>query len=132
MKAICTYCSRPKRTDSRELPAVRRYMSPRIDQLHEAAQTEGAVFLILSGKYGLLTAEQPIAWYDHLLAETEVESMVPAFAGDLTRLGITNLDYYSADPARIAQLQPYLKVVQQACQSAGVNFQMIILPGNPD
>lgn len=88
--------------------------------------------MILSGKFGLLTAEQPVPWYDHLLAEGEVEAMVPAFAADLTRLGIANLDYHSADPAQIAQLQPYLNVVQQACHLAGVNFQMIILSGNPD
>ena len=132
MKAICTYCAKPKRTDSRDLPAVRRYLSERIDRLHAQAQSSGHVFFILSGKYGFISAGELIPWYDHLLNADEVAAMAPTMAAVLNRLGITDLTYHTADSAQFPLVKPYLAVVQQACQMANIPLQLVTLPGNPD
>ncbi len=132
MKAICTYCSKPKRTDSGDLPAVRRYLSPRIERLYQSAQKSTAAFLILSGQYGLLTPDHPIPWYDHLLEADEVEQMVPTAAGLLTRLGVTSLEYHTADHENNAAVRPYLALARQAAEMAGIKFTLVILAGKPD
>ena len=80
MKAICTYCAGPKRQGGPQLPAVRRYLSRRIDDLHKLARQRRATFFILSGQYGLLLATDPIPWYDHLLQPDAVKALVPTVA----------------------------------------------------
>ena len=74
MKILCTYCAGRKRPGSRPLPAIRRYLSPRIAVLHREARRRGSAwaFRIVSGRYGLLAPETPLPWYDHLLREDEV------------------------------------------------------------
>ena len=69
---ICTICSRDKDPAKGLLPAIRRYRSERIGRIYEKAKRAGAVFAILSGKFGLLPAEEPIPYYDKLLTEADI------------------------------------------------------------
>lgn len=131
MDLVCTYCSAPKRRDPGPLPAVERYLSPRITGLHETAQREGRMFRILSGHYGLVAPDAPLDWYDHLLQPDEVSAMVPAVAAALTRIAVSRVIYHSANPAQVPAIRPYLEVMQQACNQAGVTLEIIFLPGDP-
>jgi hypothetical protein len=132
MKAICTYCAGPKNTDSRMLPAVRRYISERIDQLYRAAQEQGVSFLILSGEFGMLRPEAAIPWYDHLLQADEVDQLVAQVALVLSEVGVTELQYFTADAEVVIAVAPYLELARRACSEAGVEIEVQVLAGDPD
>ena len=73
--AICTICSREKLEDRGMLPARERYTGSHITRVEELAISTMSPFFILSGVYGLLTPDEPIPHYDHVL--TQVESPDP-------------------------------------------------------
>jgi tagatose-1,6-bisphosphate aldolase len=131
MKFICTYCSGPKDHDQSRLPAVQRYISERISQLHQQAQQQECGFMILSGEYGLLLADELIPWYDHLLAADEVAALVAKVTQRLKKQGVSALSYYTADPQQVVAVAPYIELIKQACISAEVVLTVEILAGDP-
>ena len=130
MKIVVTYCSGPKRKDGGLLPAVDRYLSERIRTLHQQANADE--FRILSGKFGLLAADQPIPLYDHLLSPEEVGGLAQKVATCLTDLQADEVEYHTADPARFPDLVPYREVIETACRVVEINLEVILLSGNPD
>ncbi|MBC8423054.1 hypothetical protein H8E07_02930 [bacterium] len=120
MIAHCTYCSRDKRDDPGELPAIERYLDRRIRDVATRAEAAGELFLILSGEYGLLRADDPIPWYDHLLVADEVADLASIVEDQLRTLGVTELVYYSVDLGVDPLVGPYRRVIAQACDGAGV------------
>jgi len=122
----CTYCSAPKRKDPGLLPASQRYLSARIATLHAAGP-----LAILSGEYGLLKADTPIPWYDHLLKPDEVSAMVPRVTSQLRDWGITTVIFHTADPAQVSAIRPYVAVMKRACVLASVTLHIAILAGDP-
>ena len=132
MKAICTYCAGPKRQGGRLLPAVRRYISPRINDAHKLARKRGAAFFILSGEYGLLRPDDPIPWYDHLLRSDEVKDLVPKVAVTLVKEGIESVEYHTASPDLVPAIVAYFDVLRQACVLSGISLEIVLLVGNPD
>jgi hypothetical protein len=132
MKTVaCTYCAGPKAQDEGLLPAYRRYHSERIQAL-QAAATEQIPLLILSGRYGLIDADTPIPWYDHLLESRELESFAAKVLKQMTALKLSAVVYHTADASRYPQVLPYLQAMQDVCGRAGVDLQIVTLPGNPD
>ncbi len=131
MKAVCTYCAGNKHRGAELLPAVRRYRSDRIGDLHKLARRQGTAFFILSGRFGLITAEQPIPWYDHLLSADEVRGLVPGVAAVLAEAGVTAISFHTADAAVAPQVAPYGEVIRQACLLSGLELEIVILPGDP-
>lgn len=124
----CTYCSAKKRTDPDPLPALERYLDPRIRDLAAMAAAEGSAFLILSGEFGLLRPEDPIPWYDHLLSPEETDAMAARVAGQLGELGAASLVFHTVDPARDPLVLPYLTTIRAACDRADVTLEIVVLP----
>lgn len=122
----CTYCSADKRKTPGSVPAVERYISARIGSLHARGP-----LLILSGEYGLLQPHDLIPWYDHLLVQHEVSAMVPLVVGQLTALGIPSLRFHTADPSCTPAIRPYVALIKQACEAAGVALELQLLKGSP-
>lgn len=129
MDLVITYCCGPKRQDSRLLPAVTRYLSERIAGL---AAEAGPSFRILSGEFALLEADERIPWYDHLLAADEVREMAVTVADQLVEVEAATVTYHTADPAAFPAVQPYLQVMEKACEYAGAKLEVVVLEGNPD
>jgi hypothetical protein len=77
MKYYCTICSKEKRNDKELLPAIERYLSPRIKNIYQRASSEKVKFLIFSGEYGFIHPYSLIPYYDHLLLEEEIEAFLP-------------------------------------------------------
>ena len=132
MKIIVTYCSGPKRKDGGLLPAIDRYLSERIRILHQLATADAAEFRIISGEFGLLSADQPIPWYDHLQSPEEVGELAQNVAAGLTDLQADAVEYHTADPARFPDVAPYHEVIEAACRVVEMNLEVILLSGNPD
>jgi len=115
MRAFCTYCSRHKRTDPGLLPASQRYQSTRIDAVYASARLVGAPFFILSGEFGLLAAEQPIPWYDHLLTSAEAPALAVKLATQLREAALAGLVYFTEPLGETPIVQPYHDALMAAC-----------------
>lgn len=127
MNAYCTYCSACKDPDPRELPAIRRYLSRRITFVRETARTDGVEFLIFSGRFGLLSPEDRIPPYDHLLRQDEVGPMARRLATQLSEAGISELTFFARPLEEDADTGPYRKAMERACVLAGVDLVIRLL-----
>lgn len=122
MPHLCTICCKDKRTNAGLLPAVERYLSARIAWAAAESARRGLPFLILSGKYGLITPQTPIPWYDQKLTPAGVAALVPLITRQLGELGVERILFYGR-PAEDADWQPYHRALEEACQSAGVALE---------
>lgn len=125
MLSYCTYCSAEKNTSETPLPAIERYRSSRILEVNEKAKHAGETFVILSGKYGILDAEQPIDHYDHLLIASEVEQHAMLVASQLKEKGITKLVFYTDSVLKDPNIQPYIDCISLATAKAGTTLEII-------
>jgi len=116
MNAFCTYCSANKSNEPGEIPAIRRYQSPRIAKVYAAASELGVAFFILSGEFGLVPRHQPIPWYDHLLKPEEVDNLTELVAKQIHHFGITSIVYFTKSLTQEPAILPYHDVLVAACR----------------
>ncbi len=116
MYIFCTYCSRDKSDEPNLIPAVQRYQSQRISRVYAAASQVGLEFFILSGEFGLLSAQQPIPWYDHLLLSEEVDELAARMAQQIRDRGISGIVYFTSSSAQDPNVQPYRDAITTACK----------------
>ena len=131
VKILCSYCSADKDNADAPLPAIERYRSERLSHLWCRGRALGTPLYILSGRFGLLAATDPIPWYDHLLTADEVEALADGIAGRLRDLGVTDVEYHTADIARTPPVRPYLDAIAAACTATGVCLSVVNLNGAP-
>ena len=79
-------------------------------------------FYILSGKFGLLSPEQPIPKYDHLLASEDVPLLVERVCGQLQEFQISKIIYFTKPPGSNPSLWPYHDCLALACSRTTVPF----------
>ncbi len=124
-KVFCTYCSKHKNKAPGLLPALQRYCcSTRIKQLGGYAVAQNVPFFILSGKFGLVAADQEIEDYDHLLRPEEVKHLVKVVVSRFRKEKIHQLTYFTKSPEKNQEIQRYLDLIQCACTEAGVSFEV--------
>ena len=124
MLTYCTYCSAEKRESKTKLSAIELYKSSRITTIFSLAQTEGVKFIILSGKYGILEAEQKIDYYDHLLIANEVEKHAKLIAIQLKAKKITKIIFHMESIESDENLKPYLDCITIASAKSGVILEI--------
>lgn len=77
MNAVIIGCSNTKVRSGAPLPAIELYQGNTIPELRNVItgrpELRGRIF-ILSGRYGVLGADDPIEWYDHSLTLDEAIS----------------------------------------------------------
>lgn len=129
MNALCTHCSAKKRHDPSDMPAILRYKSQRICDVHTAALSLKAGFFILSGKFGLLRPCYPIPDYDHKLTDPEVEAHSKTVAAQLAESAVDHLVYITQAVADDQNLKPYLETIRRACALTSVSLFVLQLPG---
>lgn len=122
-ESFCTPCCRDKRTEPQPLPAIERYASPRIGYVAEEARRLGRPLLILSGRFGLLDANEPIPWYDGALTERRVPALVPLLVEQLRRVGSRRLVLF-ARPRTTPGWEPYHAAIERACAAANIPFEL--------
>lgn len=116
MYIFCTYCSRDKSDEPNFIPAVQRYQSQRINRVYAAASQVGLEFFILSGEFGLLSAQQPIPWYDHLLLPEEVDTLAARMAQQIQDHGISGIVYFTRSSTQDPNVQSYRNAIIAACK----------------
>lgn len=120
MYAFSTYCSKSKSDAPGEIPAIQRYLSARINAVHDAAQRLCLNFFILSGEYGLIPPDYPLPWYDHLLLAGEVPALIPRVTEQIALHNITHLVYFTQPFTLDPYVRPYHAVLVEACNRADV------------
>ncbi|MEC8835154.1 MAG: hypothetical protein VXX18_02350, partial [Bacteroidota bacterium] len=85
----------------------------------------GEAFFIVSGKYGLIKAEEEIAYYDYLLTSDALNEHVQLLSQQLSTLGIQQVTFFTR-PVRIdPNISPYLKSIEEACRLSQVSLEII-------
>ncbi|MFA5966977.1 MAG: hypothetical protein WC805_00460 [Patescibacteria group bacterium] len=122
-KIVCTICSGHKSTLPGLIPAYLRYASSRIDLVHSISDQQKLPFFILSGKYGLINANQSIPYYDHLLLADEVEHLAEIVKVQLKGGNWKSIDFYvkTNDPA----WKPYVEVITKAANDTGITLNKL-------
>ena len=125
MHTFCTYCSAAKSLEEGDIPAIQRYLDPRIHKVHEAASTLGLDFYILSGEYGLIPPDEPIPWYDHLLQTGEVDELVERMAAQIRQHNIEGIVYFTNSTSSDRSLIPYRDAIVAACSRASCPYLVV-------
>ncbi len=125
MTVFSTYCSADKETDDSPLPAIQRYRSDRIKRIYSAALTCGADLFILSGEFGLVSPNQLIPYYDHLLVADEIEAHSFKVAEQIKQYGITQIIFFTLPIAADQKLEPYHSSLRLACQTASIKLSFV-------
>lgn len=120
-----TYCSRNKSRDAGDLPALERYLCDRIRAVHSAAVDQGADFRILSGKFGLLAADEVVPWYDHLLTEGEVTDHIELVLPQLREIGPERIFLFMRSITIDPCLAAYAETIARTCVKAGIDLAVI-------
>jgi hypothetical protein len=121
MKYYCTICSKEKRNDKELLPAIERYLSPRVKSIYKKASLEKVKLLIFSGEYGFLYPHSLIPFYDHLLLKDEVESFLPILRKQNFFLEITELECFM-ERMSVPGWEPYYTILKRFAEEENVKI----------
>jgi hypothetical protein len=124
MELFATYCSAQKQITAEDLSALQRYDSDRIRGVHAQAKAVGSRFGILSGQFGLITGTQSLPWYDHLLPEDQVISMVLKVTATLEEWGVSSIRWFSVSFEMDPNVGRYRDVMAQAAAAANIPFEI--------
>ncbi len=125
MKILATYCSAEKDKRVDLLPAYQRYNSERILDVKAEAESQDLTFMIFSGYFGLIHADQPIPDYDHLLRESQVEYHAKFVAVQIEENGVTDIEFHSRTIEEDPQLNNYHNCIQMAAEIAKVPVTIV-------
>lgn len=121
MKIVATICSRKKDPNTDLLSARLRYLGEHVGRVSAIAADTNTPFYILSGKYGLISADEKIPDYDYLLTEDAVEELSEMIAQQIREAGITEIAFYSESNPN---WKPYEKAAQQGAQRGDAELVM--------
>lgn len=124
MTLFLTYCSSDKLKFNHPVAALDLYRSERIRKVYTLASSAGAEFRILSGKYGLVAAEELLPWYDHLLQPLEVEAHANRVAAQLKILKVDAVIFHTRGTELDPQLVAYHDCIQQACAESAITLRI--------
>lgn len=125
MKYICTYCSRKKSDFPRLIPAKERYSSDWVRNIEKIAKEKELPLLFISGKYGLIQAEELIPLYNLRFTDSLVPSIVKKSVGQVKKLNVTELIFYTKPQDE--KLRPYYDVIKQICNQTGIKLSLVTL-----
>lgn len=125
MKLHITYCSKNKDRTRKDLPAIERYQSERIDKVKTLAEEKNEAFAILSGKYGLIKAQEEIPFYDELLRERNIPQLITGVKNFLKSNNIEKVIYHTKKVEN--ERKPYFKLVKNACEGLNIELEKRII-----
>lgn len=126
MEYLCTPCCREKRPNPGLLPAIERYLDPRIGRVVGESHRRGVPALILSGRFGLLAPHDAIPFYDQALLERDVGALVPRIAKQLEERGVSALRFLAL-PRKTGGWPPYYAALEGACTLRGIPLEVELL-----
>lgn len=127
MTFYCTYCSKNKIKTCDSKPAHLIYKSKRISWLYNKSKKSGVQLLILSGKYGLINANDSIDYYDQILLEENIISHASLVEKQLSKLSISKIIFFHQPIVTDLNLSCYKRCIALACKNKNIkiNFEEI-------
>jgi len=125
MEVYCTVCSREKLKTDKPVRAIELYLSPNIKDVYERSNREGLEFRILSGKFGLLGAEDEIEWYDYLLKSEDVEGLKAKLKEQIESQGIDNITFFAENREEHPNWGPYYDAIIRACSELKIDLKLV-------
>lgn len=116
---VCSICSKVKSTEAGKLPARQRYQGSHIGKVEAIALEQGVPFFILSGRFGLLAADEGVESYDYLLIEEDVQRLADEIQVKLYEHKIGVVHFYTKLKP---QWEPYGRALAIACSAAKVRL----------
>ncbi|HEV2375299.1 MAG TPA: hypothetical protein VGS19_24465 [Streptosporangiaceae bacterium] len=123
MDVLITTCSQEKRLDADLLPAAQRYLSGRISTVVTRGRALGKKVFILSGKYGLVTPDEEIEWYDRPLTAEDEPAIIELVTRRLAAENIDQVTFY-AEPVDTPGWRPYYNVMADSCANLGITLKV--------
>jgi hypothetical protein len=123
---VCTTCSASKDPSPGPVPARVRYRSPRIDAVGLAAAKRGLPFVILSGKLGLVAAQEGVEPYDQALRAEDVADIAGRASETLKHWGTSRVTAHLR-PAETPGWAPYHSALAEACRLANVDLTVVLV-----
>ncbi len=120
-----TYCSKDKDRTRKDLPAIERYDSDRIDKIKALAEKRDEDFAILSGKCGLIGPEEKIPFYDELLRERNIPQLITGVKNFLESHNVDKVIYHTRKVEN--ERKPYFKLVKNACEGLNIELEKRII-----
>ncbi|QQS30533.1 MAG: hypothetical protein IPM47_06255 [Sphingobacteriales bacterium] len=124
-----TPCCKEKTTDLGLIPAILRYTDPRISEIYSLSLSKPASFGILSGKYGLIFAEEPIPWYDEVLTLETWRPLTATIKKQLKQFQASEVLYFAKNHHLHQSWEPYYLAIQISCQALNLPYVFIEIPG---
>ena len=107
------------------MPALRRYLSPRIHLVRLKSKSRDAGFAILSGRFGLIGPYRKIPFYDHLLRRDEIARLLPQMVDYLIKKRYRSVYFFHEPLRRSRKIGPYCDAIRRACRLAQARLKMI-------
>lgn len=120
-----TYCSKEKDRTRKDLPAIQRYDSGRINKVKALAEEKEENFAILSGKYGLIGPEEEIPFYDELLRARNIPQLITGVKNFLEAKNVEKVLYHTRKVEN--ERKPYFKLVKNACEGLDIELEKKII-----
>lgn len=121
-----TNCSSAKTLNPEPLPPHQRYYDDRVWYVRQLAKDAGEEFAVISGEFGLVTEDQCIPSYDHLLTWDEVESLGKSIAADLKSRSTSSITFFVV-PEEWSEgkaVVRYGAALQKACELAKIPYSV--------
>ena len=123
-----TNCSKFKLPEPANIPPQQRYLSNRIWYVHQLAKDAGEPFAVVSGEFGLVSEEQSIPDYEHMLAPEEIRGLSEKIAAQIKEQSIPEITFWVisgeySDTGRA--VHRYIAAVQRACELTGAKFHVM-------
>ncbi|MFH1407884.1 MAG: hypothetical protein ABIG91_02505 [Patescibacteria group bacterium] len=127
MNYILTTCCKDKDTSKGLMPAIKRYLNPRIGYVYGISKSRGIPMLIFSGKFGILKPEEKIPYYDLRLEKGMVFDMTNKVINQLKTYKIDEICFYGLDENKHPDWQPYYSVIEKVCTFLNIKLKKAYL-----
>ncbi len=125
MTIFCTYCTGNKNQSANTMRTLDLYISNRIASTHIAATSLGLPFYILSGKYGLVDAEQHISHYDQRLSQEAVAKHAHTLAKQIQHIGINKIVFFHLPTSIDKYNKAYIDCMIFATKLSNIDLSLI-------
>ncbi len=118
---VTTCCERKSKADGL-LPASVRYIEDYLQAVRSKAREQGETFMILSGKYGLISPLYEIPYYDHPMTEKDIPILLPKVVSVLKERRATRVVLFI--PINDVPILPYIRLMGEAANEVRLKMEV--------
>ena len=108
-----------------KIPSIERYNSSRINLIYEKSKKDKVPFVILSGKFGLLSPEEEIEWYDQKLNLSQSEELSEIVKNQIEKQKIKHFVFFlKSEDLEAKKYEKFLKII---CDSLGIKTSVKLI-----